>query len=178
MGLKEDKRDGGKGSGRWTGLRFIQIQDKWRICIHVREQYCMHFCQCGYQHLSRDQVADRQRTTRYPGHGRAKCKVYIITEKQFPAFRQPIKLPTSKSFEKLLPTQTSQSQIKDKPQPTTVARPEMPKERERAVNMMAPPGYQIPRRMIIIETSPAEASCQPMPEPPASPPVQSGTRGS
>ena len=61
---------------------------KLRISIHVRQHYCINFCQCGYQHTSHDQVAEHQKTTRRAGYSRAQCRVFMVAEEQFPAFRQ------------------------------------------------------------------------------------------
>ena len=142
---------------------------KRRIRIHVRQHFCMHFCQCGYRHTSRDQVADHQKTTRRAGHSRDQCRVYMVAEEEFPAFRQHMQWPNDKSFGELLPTTLSQSKVDVRPKPATTV-----KARELNIGV-APlnlePGYQIPRKKEVPQPEPIEEPSQSQPEPPASSPI-------
>ena len=138
---------------------------KRRIRIHVRQ----HFCHCGYWPTSRDQVAEHQKTTRRAGHSRVQCRVYMVAEEEFPAFRQHMQWPSNKSFGEFLPITLSHSKVDVRPKPATTV-----KARELSIGV-APlhlePGYQIPRKREVPQPDPIEEPSQSIPEPPASPPV-------
>ena len=98
--------------------RLCQFEtSKRRIRIHVRQHFCMHFCQCGFRHLSRDQVADHQRTTRRPGHARESCTVYMVAEDQYAAFSREMGWPQESNFGPLLPITVPKSPIDVDPSP-------------------------------------------------------------
>ena len=61
---------------------------KRRIHIHIRQDFCIHFCHCGFKNVIKDQVEKRQRTTRRAGHATERCQVHMITEEQYPEFCQ------------------------------------------------------------------------------------------
>ena len=131
---------------------------KRRIRIHIRQHYCMHFCQCGYKNISRDQVAEHQKYTRQPGHTREVCRVFMVEKDQFPSFRKYMKWPEDMSFGTLLPVtpsaMTKIDVVEDKPEnqgPVETA----PRVNSQSSNkkvapkvnhpLRLPEGYRIPR---------------------------------
>ena len=75
-----------------------------RIRIHIRQHFCLHYCHCGFQHVSRDQVAEHQRQTRRSDHARSRCQIHMVAEEQFSAFKKEMGWPAKRTFGPLLPT--------------------------------------------------------------------------
>ena len=92
---------------------------KRRIRIHIRQHMCMHYCHCGYQHISRDQIAEHQRLTRHPGHARSRCRIYMVAIDQFPEFREKTGWPDSTTFGPLLPITRKINRVKVESRPST-----------------------------------------------------------
>ena len=74
-----------------------------RIRIHIRQHFCLHYCHCGFQHVSRDQVAEHQRQTRRSNHASSRCQIHMVSEKQFSTFRKEMGWPANRTFGPLLP---------------------------------------------------------------------------
>ena len=129
----------------------------------------MHYCHCGYPHVSRNQIAEHQKLTRRPGHARPRCKIYMVSSDQLPEFREKMGWPASTTFGPLLPITKKTSRVTVEPRPSTSSR--TPRKTATATVVCSQPlapGYKIPRRH---PASPAtDASSQP-PEPLANPPA-------
>ena len=155
---------------------------KRRIRIHIRQNYFMHFCQCGFQHISRDQVADHQRTTRRPGHSRSMCQVYMVERDKFPLLSREMGWPRDKSFGPLLPMTVSTSNVETGPRSGRSTSQRREQLESAGVSLMRlTPGYQIPKKPESPPTSLGQDSPPAQTHPqqsdrPASPPAQSGTR--
>ena len=106
---------------------------KRHIWIHIRQHLCMHYCHCGYRHVSRDQVVEHQRLTRRPGHARSKCQIHMVSSEQYPAFRKAMGWATNKTFRPLLPTTKSQSPVAVTSRPSTSS--EMPREKPKVIEI-------------------------------------------
>ena len=91
---------------------------KRQIRIHVRQHSCMQYCHCGYQHVSRDQIAEHQKLTRRPGHTRSMCKIYMVPGDQFSALREAMGWSPSMTFGPLLPTTKKMSRVVVDPRPS------------------------------------------------------------
>ena len=100
---------------------------KRRIRTHIRQHMCMHYCYCGYQHISRDQVAEHMRLTR---HARSKCKIYMVSSDQYPEFREKMGWPNSATFGPLLPITRRVSRVKVELQPNPPPPPAPPREQQ------------------------------------------------
>ena len=160
-------------NGRTCGLCQYETSKR-RIRIHIRQHYVMHFCQCGYQNVSRDQVAEHQKTTKRAGHTRANCSVYMVSESQFPAFKKFMKWPSSKSFGQLLPAKISQSKVKIETKYTTEPKSKVNAVEDKEMGITPMPlitGYRIPRK-VPTEIDTAEPVCISEPEEAESPPPQ------
>ena len=140
-----------------------------RIRIRVRQHMCMHYCHCGYQHVSRDQIAEHQKLTRCHGHARSSCKIYMVSSDQFPAFRKIMGWSASTTFGPSLLTTKKTSSIAVKPRPSTPSGTLRKTAKATAVcSQPIPPGYKIARRP---QASPAPDTSSQPPELPVSPPA-------
>ena len=137
-----------------------------RIRIHVRQHFCLHYCHCGFQHVSRDQVAEHQRQIRRSDHARSRCQIHMVDEGQFSAFKKEMGWPAKRTFGPLLPTVENLPQTAGSPRPSTSS----VKTRDKCAKTLTP-GYRIPRRSRV-DSAPETAS-RPT-ESPASPPVMLG----
>ena len=84
---------------------------KRRIRIHVRQHFCMHFCHCGYQHVSRDQVAEHQKVNAQDDHRRELCSVYMVAEENFSDFLEYMQWPADMTFGPLLSHSQERKQV-------------------------------------------------------------------
>ena len=132
-----------------------------RIRIHIRQHFCLHYCHCGFQHVSRDQVAEHQRQTSRSDHARSRCQIHMVSEEQFSTFRKEMGWPAKRTFGLLLRTAENRHQAAVSPSTSSVS------IRDKCAKTLAP-GYRIPRRSQV-DSAPETAS-RPT-EPPASPPV-------
>ena len=154
---------------------------KRRIRIHIRQHYFMHFCQCGFQHISRDQVADHQRTTRRSGHSRDVCQVFMVEKDQFPLLSQEMGWPKDQRFGPLLPVTANTSSVETDPRSGRSTSQRRDQLKAAGVTLMTlNSGYQIPKKpeyppassgrdSPTVETHPPQTECS------ASPPAQSET---
>ena len=142
----------------------------------------MHFCQCGFQHISRDQVADHQRTTRRPGHSRSICQVFMVERDQFPLLSSEMGWPQDKRFGPLLPMTVGTSKVETGPRSGRSTSQRREQLESAGVSLMKlNPGYQIPKKPESPPASPRQDSPPVLThsqqtDHPASPPAQSGTR--
>ena len=134
-----------------------------RIRIHVRQHFCLHYCHCGFQHISRDQVAEHQRQIRRSDHARSKCQIHMVDEGQFSIFRKEMGWPAKRTFGPLLPTVKNLHQAAGSPRLSTSS----VKIRDECAKTLTP-GYRIPKRSRV-DSAPETASRST--ESPASPPV-------
>ena len=142
---------------------------KRRIRIHVRQHFCVHYCHCGYAHVSRDQVADHQKTTRKAGHSRSRCQIFMVSGDQFPTFRDAMKWSANVTFGPLLPVTRKINRVVVTPRPSV--NPPVDRRPVTATVTSSQPlatGYRIPKR---IRISPAPETDDSPAEPPASLPV-------
>ena len=137
-----------------------------RIRIHVRQHFCLHYCHCGFQHVSRDQVAEHQRQIRRSDHARSRCQIHMVAEGQFSAFKKEMGWPAKRTFGPLLPTVENLHQTAGSPRLSTSS----VKIRDECAKTLTP-GYRIPKRSRV-DSDPETASRST--EPPASPPVVPG----
>ena len=128
--------------------------------IHVWQMYCMHFCHCGFGHISKDQVDDHQKTTNHSHDKKG----------QYQKFCEHMEWSTDKPFGELLlqstiPRATADSQpemfkrpnwskVASRPKLTVSARCMTRNQRTRTMGI-APlrltSGYQKPRTEVVKE---------------------------
>ena len=85
---------------------------------------CAHYCHCGYQHTSRDQVAEHQKSAR---HARSQCKIYMMLKNLYSEFRERMGWSSTVTFGPLLPVTRRVSRVKVEARPNTPP-PSTPKE--------------------------------------------------
>ena len=66
---------------KWVPITYQQTENM----IHIRH-FGMHYCQCEYQNISQNQVADHQSTTKRKVYTWEDCMVLMVEGSQLPAF--------------------------------------------------------------------------------------------
>ena len=107
----------------------------------------------GYAHVSRDQVADHQKTTKKAGHSRSRCQIFMVSGDQFPTFRDAMNWSTDVTFGPLLPVTRKISRVVVTPRPSI--NPPVDRRPVTATVTSSQPlatGYRIPKRIRISPT--------------------------